>query len=231
MRACARAATSRGPILELCSRHTQNLAGEDTRFSGEALLDVVRFAIRDISGEKRVQDDQGNGNQDERDQEQFAEKRAFENGHERQRHFSIVVKRAQARNLLTDTETADRSAFTYGPRAPGFPIAYGSVDHVHGGAMQPVVGAGAEILQNGVGGLARAQVYVGGFEAHGVQQASFVTLLGHGGELDARTIGREAADEPAGFPVNEGIDAADGALKNFLVINGVGFCDLGPSRR
>src|SRR5580658_6803167 len=95
--------------------------------------------------------------------------------------------------------------------APGFPVAHGSADHVRGGAMQPVTGTRTEIVQNSAGRFRRAEVDVGGLETHATQQAGFITLLGHGGELDAGTIGREAADEPAAFAVNEGVDGADGA--------------------
>src|ERR1700682_1261243 len=44
--------------------------------------------------------------------------------------------------------------------------------------------------------LPAAQVDVGGFPPHGVQQANFVPVFGKRGKLDARAVRGQAADDP-----------------------------------
>jgi len=88
------------------------------------------------------------------------------------------------------------------------PILQGSFGHGFGGFVEPAGFALGEIafdLRDGGGG---AEMHVGGFPAHGVEEAGFVAFGGEGGEFDAGAVGSEAANEPASVKADEGIGNA-----------------------
>src|SRR5579863_4333647 len=66
-----------------------------------------------------------------------------------------------------------------------FPVAFSSGGHGFAGVVQPAGGALLEVAENGGNGEAAAEVDVGCFPAHGVEQAFFVALDREHEELDA----------------------------------------------
>ena len=71
-------------------------------------------------------------------------------------------------------------------------------------------------------GLARgwgAEMDVGGFPSHGVEQTQFGIGATQGGEFDAGAVRAEAADDPASAQLDERIGTTDGAVDDGLVEN------------
>src|ERR1051326_5740689 len=58
-----------------------------------------------------------------------------------------------------------------------------------------------------------------GFETHGKKQLGFVAHFGHRGELDARTVRSQTADDPAALLFYKRIRAADGGIQDLTVEN------------
>ena len=92
------------------------------------------------------------------------------------------------------------------------PVIEGGVEHGFGGFVEPAAAAGGEVALDFANGLRGAEVHVGGFPAHAIQEALFVALLGKGSELDAGTVGSEAPYDPAAVEADAGIFHANGAV-------------------
>src|SRR5271165_1851014 len=76
---------------------------------------------------------------------------------------------------------------------PGFPVLQGGLAHAFGGFVQPAIFALGQIALHILDCGWRAQMHIGGFKAHGVEQARLVALRGQGSQFDARAIRRQAA--------------------------------------
>ena len=91
------------------------------------------------------------------------------------------------------------------------------MEHGFGGVVQPLPFLFIEMAEDGFAGGLSAEMDVGGFPSHGVQEAEFGVGGAQGGEFDAGAVGTEAADDPASAQLDEGIGTADGAGDDGLV--------------
>src|SRR6266851_3417859 len=85
-----------------------------------------------------------------------------------------------------------------------------------------------EIPKNGFGGFTCAQVDISGFKPHGMQEARFIALSGHGREFHARTVRRQPPHNPASLHTDERVDGSYGTIQDFLVMETPGSTAFGP---
>ena len=74
-----------------------------------------------------------------------------------------------------------------------------------------------EVMAHVRHGVARPQVNVGRFLPHLFEEAQFVLFGRDRANLNARAIGSEAAGDPLPLNAQEGVRAADGAVKNGII--------------
>src|SRR5215470_10630890 len=67
--------------------------------------------------------------------------------------------------------------------APNIPVAKSDFQHGFGGLMEPAVFAFGEVAADGGNGIAAAEVNVGGFPAHVIEELFLVALPGQGADF------------------------------------------------
>ena len=110
---------------------------------------------------------------------------------------------------------------------PHVPIGAGGLEHGFGGVVQPLWFLFGDVAEDCFAGGWSAEMNVGGFPSHGVEQAELGIGGAKGCEFDARAERAETAHDPASAKLDEGIGAADGAIDDGLVEDFGGAFDLG----
>ena len=100
---------------------------------------------------------------------------------------------------------------------PDFPIGADGLEHGFGGVVQPLRFLLVEMAEDEFAGGWSAEMDVGGFPSHGVEQAKFGVGGAQGCEFDAGAVRAEAANDPASAQLDERIGTADGAVDDGLV--------------
>ena len=72
---------------------------------------------------------------------------------------------------------------------PDFPIGTYGLEHGFGGVVQPLGFLFVDVAKDGFAGGWGAEMDVGGFPSHGVEQAKFDVGGAQGGEQDAGAVG------------------------------------------
>ena len=88
--------------------------------------------------------------------------------------------------------------------------------------MQPAAAAGSQITLDVGDCFGAAKVHVGGFPAHVVEQARFVSLFGERGEFDAAAIRGQPAHEPLAVEMYAGVLDADGIFDQLRAVDRIG---------
>ncbi len=97
------------------------------------------------------------------------------------------------------------------------PVVADGLEHLFGGLVQPLWFLFVDVAEDRLASGWRAQVDVGGFVSHGIEETKFVIGGAQGGEQDAGAVGGEAADNPAAAELDEMIGTADCAVDDGLV--------------
>src|ERR1700692_2960617 len=100
---------------------------------------------------------------------------------------------------------------------PNRPVGADSLEHGFGGVVQPLPFLFFEVTEDRFAGGQGAEVDVGGFPSHGVEQAELGTGRAQGSQFDAGAVGSKAANDPASAQLNKMIGTADGAIDDGLV--------------
>ena len=69
------------------------------------------------------------------------------------------------------------------------PVGADGLEHCFGGVVQPLGFLFVDVAEDGFAGGGSAEVDVGGFPSHGVEEAEFVIGGAQGGEQDAGAVG------------------------------------------
>src|SRR5580693_10170865 len=100
---------------------------------------------------------------------------------------------------------------------PDFPIGADGLEHGFGGVVKPLALLLVEMAEDEFAGGWGAEMDVGGFASHDVEQAQFGVGGAQGSEFDAGAVRAEAADDPAPAQLDEGIGTSDSAADDGLV--------------
>src|SRR5580704_16858087 len=119
------------------------------------------------------------------------------------------------RALVPDDNSGWKSSVTF--LLPNFPIRTDRLEHGFGGVVQPLSFLFVDMAEYEFAGRRGAEMDVGGFPSHGVEQAEFGVGGAQGGEFDAGAERTQAAHDPATAQLEEGIGTADGAVDDGLV--------------
>jgi len=95
--------------------------------------------------------------------------------------------------------------------APDFPVIESGSQHGLGSFVQPGILSLCQIAFDGGDGFATAEVNVGGFPAHVVEQALFLAFLGESLNFNVAAVGSEAPDDPVLREMHVRIENAHGA--------------------
>ena len=102
---------------------------------------------------------------------------------------------------------------------PDLPIAAHRIEHGLRGVVQPLPFLLIEMAKDGFTREWSAQMDVGSFKSHGVEQSEFGIRAAQGREFNARTVGAEAADNPASAQLHKRIRTAYCARDDGLIQN------------
>src|SRR5580658_501684 len=119
------------------------------------------------------------------------------------------------RTLIQDDNSGWKSGVTF--LLPNFPIRTDRLEHGFGGVVQPLSLLFFDVAEDEFAGRRGAEMDVGGFPAHRVEQAELGVGGAQGGEFDTGAERTQAAYDPATAQLDEGIGTADGAVDDGLV--------------
>src|ERR1700690_114815 len=102
---------------------------------------------------------------------------------------------------------------------PAVPVADDRVLHFFRGCEQPVWLESIKMAADVFSRVYRAQVDVSGLPSHGKKQLKFVAFGRKGGHFDARTMWRQAADDPVPVQTHKRIRATHRTAEDGLVEN------------
>ncbi len=104
---------------------------------------------------------------------------------------------------------------TFPIAAPNFPVGKRGLEHGFRSFVEPAVLAAGQIMLDRWNGLWRAEVNVGGFPAHAIEESFFIAFGGQGIDFDVAAIGGQAAHDPVLREMDVGIADAHGTIHKF----------------
>src|ERR1700682_442078 len=99
---------------------------------------------------------------------------------------------------------------------PDLPIGAGGLEHGFGCLVQPLPFLFGQMAEDRFASRRGAEMDVGGFPSHSVQETEFDVGSPQGAEFYAGTMRAEAADDPVPTQLDKGIRAADGTIDDGL---------------
>src|SRR5258708_36376322 len=104
--------------------------------------------------------------------------------------------------------------------SPALPVGGDRVNHQPGRMIKPSSRPLPQIFED-VASFRGSQVNVGGLIAHGLEQLDLVALDGKSGELNPRTIRRQAPHDPASTQPHPGVGTSYRLIEELLVQNSI----------